>query len=147
MDEAGVREAFRRLGAVYGSISPTNNPTVDPARKIKARLFYLTEDGRSLSSIDQDVPFADTPTEVTGIGFIRRKETDRIGNTVRELQKEFADALTLGMRRNSIRPPAHSPRLTVMPMSAFGSPSLLQAPGSVWYEPPSSHIGQVTRTG
>jgi acetyl-CoA synthetase/acetyltransferase len=30
-DEAGVREAFRRLGAVYGSISPTNNPTADPA--------------------------------------------------------------------------------------------------------------------
>ena len=30
-DEPGVREAFRRLGAVCGSISPTNNPGPDPA--------------------------------------------------------------------------------------------------------------------
>src|SRR5688572_3510311 len=46
-----------------GATASAPPPTVDPARKIKARLFYLTEDGRSLSSIDQDVPFADTPTE------------------------------------------------------------------------------------
>ncbi|MEA3056619.1 MAG: 3-phosphoshikimate 1-carboxyvinyltransferase [Actinomycetota bacterium] len=31
--------------------------------------------------------FADSPTRITGIGFIRRKETDRIGNTVAELRK------------------------------------------------------------
>ena len=29
--------------------------------------------------------FADSPTTLTGIGFIRRKETDRLANTVREL--------------------------------------------------------------
>jgi 3-phosphoshikimate 1-carboxyvinyltransferase len=30
-------------------------------------------------------PFASTPTRVTGIGFIRKKETDRVGAVVREL--------------------------------------------------------------
>jgi 3-phosphoshikimate 1-carboxyvinyltransferase len=32
-------------------------------------------------------PFATSPTRVTGIGFIRRKETDRVGAVVRELSK------------------------------------------------------------
>jgi len=32
-------------------------------------------------------PFASTPTRVSGIGFIRRKETDRIGAVVNELRK------------------------------------------------------------
>ena len=38
-------------------------------------------------------PFADSPTRVTGIGFIRRKETDRVGATVRELQRLGIEAV------------------------------------------------------
>lgn len=37
-------------------------------------------------------PFADSPTRVTGIGFIRRKETDRVGAVVAELQRLGVDA-------------------------------------------------------
>ncbi|HEX2849280.1 MAG TPA: 3-phosphoshikimate 1-carboxyvinyltransferase [Acidimicrobiales bacterium] len=37
--------------------------------------------------------FADSPTRITGIGFIRGKETDRIGNLVRELQRCGIEAL------------------------------------------------------
>ncbi len=40
-DEAGVREAFRRLGAVYGSISPTDNPT--PSEPPLNAQFVLVE--------------------------------------------------------------------------------------------------------
>jgi 3-phosphoshikimate 1-carboxyvinyltransferase len=36
--------------------------------------------------------FADSPTRITGIGFIRRKETDRIAATVAELQRCGVDA-------------------------------------------------------
>ncbi|MGA8117539.1 MAG: 3-phosphoshikimate 1-carboxyvinyltransferase [Actinocatenispora sp.] len=36
--------------------------------------------------------FADSPTRVRGIGFIRRKETDRIGAVVAELQRAGIDA-------------------------------------------------------
>jgi 3-phosphoshikimate 1-carboxyvinyltransferase len=32
-------------------------------------------------------PFADSVTRITGIGFIRRKETDRVGNVVAELRR------------------------------------------------------------
>jgi acetyl-CoA synthetase len=41
-DEAGVREAFTRLGAVHGSISPTNNPSLDPA-PLNAQFEVLVE--------------------------------------------------------------------------------------------------------
>ena len=37
-------------------------------------------------------PFADSPTRVTGIGFIRRKETDRIAAVVAELRRLGIDA-------------------------------------------------------
>jgi 3-phosphoshikimate 1-carboxyvinyltransferase len=37
-------------------------------------------------------PFAASPTEVTGVGFIRGKETDRLGMTVRELRRCGVDA-------------------------------------------------------
>ena len=46
-------------------------------------------------------PFAEGPTTITGIGFIRRKETDRIGAVVRELRRlgieahEIADGLMI----------------------------------------------------
>jgi 3-phosphoshikimate 1-carboxyvinyltransferase len=36
--------------------------------------------------------FADSPTRVTGIGFIRGKETDRVGNVVAELRRLGIDA-------------------------------------------------------
>src|SRR5204863_9961052 len=36
--------------------------------------------------------FASTPTRVTGIGFIRAKESDRVGGVVRELRRLGVDA-------------------------------------------------------
>jgi 3-phosphoshikimate 1-carboxyvinyltransferase len=36
--------------------------------------------------------FADSPTRITGIGFIRGKETDRVGNVVAELRRAGIDA-------------------------------------------------------
>jgi 3-phosphoshikimate 1-carboxyvinyltransferase len=38
-------------------------------------------------------PFADSTTRITGIGFIRRKETDRVGNVVAELRRCGAVAI------------------------------------------------------
>jgi 3-phosphoshikimate 1-carboxyvinyltransferase len=53
-------------------------------------------------------PFADGPTTITGIGFIRHKETDRIGAVVTELQRCGIDAEELpdGLR---IHPGSPSP--------------------------------------
>jgi 3-phosphoshikimate 1-carboxyvinyltransferase len=66
----------------------------------------ITVHGRAADGIDVDmadwsdtVPtlaavasFADSPTRIRGIGFIRRKETDRIGSLVTELQRCGVDA-------------------------------------------------------
>jgi 3-phosphoshikimate 1-carboxyvinyltransferase len=40
-------------------------------------------------------PFADSPVEITGIGFIRRKESDRVGAVVAELRRCGVDATEL----------------------------------------------------
>ena len=49
---------------------------------IEADLADLSDTAQTLAAV---AVFADSPTTLTGIGFIRRKETDRLANTVREL--------------------------------------------------------------
>jgi 3-phosphoshikimate 1-carboxyvinyltransferase len=55
------------------------------------KLQGVEVDMADLSDVAQTLaviaPFASSPTRVTGIGFIRRKETDRIGAVVRELNQ------------------------------------------------------------
>ena len=53
-------------------------------RGVDADLSDLSDTAQTLAIV---APFADSPVGLTGIGFIRKKETDRIGNTVRELQR------------------------------------------------------------
>jgi len=50
----------------------------------------ISDTAQTLAAI---APFANGPTRVTGIGFIRAKETDRIGAVVAELQRMGIDAL------------------------------------------------------
>ncbi len=56
-----------------------------------AKLTGIVTDMSNLSDTAQTLaaiaPFADGVTRVTGIGFIRRKETDRVGAVVTELQR------------------------------------------------------------
>jgi 3-phosphoshikimate 1-carboxyvinyltransferase len=49
----------------------------------------ISDTAQTLAAI---APFAETPTTITGIGFIRAKETDRIGATVTELRRLGIDA-------------------------------------------------------
>jgi len=55
------------------------------------QLVGVDVDMAELSDVAQTLavvaPFARTPTRVTGIGFIRKKETDRVGAVVKELNK------------------------------------------------------------
>jgi 3-phosphoshikimate 1-carboxyvinyltransferase len=51
---------------------------------IEADMSNLSDTAQTLAAI---APFARGPTRVTGIGFIRRKETDRIGAVVKELRR------------------------------------------------------------
>ncbi len=61
-----------------------------------ARLRGVTVDMRDISDTAQTLaaiaPFADGPTTVTGIGFIRRKETDRLAAVVAQLRARGVEA-------------------------------------------------------
>jgi 3-phosphoshikimate 1-carboxyvinyltransferase len=53
-------------------------------RGIDVDMSDLSDTAQTLAAV---AVYADSPTRVTGIGFIRKKETDRVANTVRELQR------------------------------------------------------------
>lgn len=53
-------------------------------RGIDADLSQISDTAQTLAAV---AAFAEGPSRLTGIGFIRRKETDRIGNVVTELRR------------------------------------------------------------
>jgi 3-phosphoshikimate 1-carboxyvinyltransferase len=57
---------------------------------IEADLSQVSDIAQTLAVV---AAFADGPTRVTGIGFIREKETDRVGNVVAELRRAGVDAV------------------------------------------------------
>ena len=58
-------------------------------RGIEADLSQLSDTAQTLAAV---AAFADGPTRVTGIGFIRAKETDRVAAVVTELRRAGLDA-------------------------------------------------------
>jgi 3-phosphoshikimate 1-carboxyvinyltransferase len=58
-------------------------------RGIEADLSQMSDTAQTLAAV---AAFAEGPTRLTGIGFIRRKETDRIGDVVTELRRAGIDA-------------------------------------------------------
>ena len=60
-----------------------------PLRGVDADLTHLSDTAPTLAVV---AAFADSPTRATGIGFIRRKETDRIAAIVTELRRCGIDA-------------------------------------------------------
>jgi 3-phosphoshikimate 1-carboxyvinyltransferase len=59
-------------------------PSPGTLRGVEVNMADLSDVAQTLAVV---APFATSPTRVTGIGFIRRKETDRIGAVVRELTR------------------------------------------------------------
>jgi len=60
-----------------------------PLRGVEADMSDLSDVAQTLAVV---APFASSPTRVTGIGFIRRKETDRIRAVVQELGRLGVEA-------------------------------------------------------
>ena len=60
-----------------------------PLHGVRVDMADCSDTAQTLAAV---APFAEGPTEVTGIGFIRRKETDRIGAVVAELRRCGIDA-------------------------------------------------------
>lgn len=57
---------------------------------IDADMSAISDTAQTLAVV---ATFADGPTRITGIGFIRKKETDRVGAIVTELQRAGIDAV------------------------------------------------------
>jgi 3-phosphoshikimate 1-carboxyvinyltransferase len=62
---------------------------VRPLRGVEVDMRDLSDCAQTLAAV---AVFATSPTRVTGIGFIRRKETDRVGAMVGELRRVGIDA-------------------------------------------------------
>ena len=60
-----------------------------PLSGVEVDMSQISDTAQTLAVV---APFATSPTRVTGIGFIRRKETDRIRAVVTELQRAGVDA-------------------------------------------------------
>jgi len=69
------------------SITVTGTGTL---RGVEVDMVDISDTVQTLAAI---APLASSPTRITGVGFIRRKETDRIGHTVRELQRLGIEAV------------------------------------------------------
>ena len=61
-----------------------------PLHGIEIDMSDISDTAQTLAAI---APFAEGATRVTGIGFIRKKETDRVGAVVAELQRMGVDAI------------------------------------------------------
>ena len=84
-------DVLERMGATVRRSADAIEVEVGEARLrgISVDLGALSDTAQTLAAV---APFAEGPTEVTGIGFIRAKETDRIGAVVTELRRLGVDA-------------------------------------------------------
>ncbi len=81
---------LREMGAdVEQTAQRTTVRATGALRGIEADLSQISDTAQTLAVV---AAFADSPTRVRGIGFIRGKETDRIAAVVTELQRAGIDA-------------------------------------------------------
>ena len=88
--DLGFVDLLERMGAKVDRATDRTTVTgTGQLRGIEADLSQLSDVAQTLAVV---AAFADSPTRVTGIGFIRGKETDRIGNVVAELRRARLEA-------------------------------------------------------
>jgi hypothetical protein len=56
-------ERWLRSGEPTAAVAAPPAPSAEPARKIRATLFYVSEDGTRLVGVPREVPFAETPAD------------------------------------------------------------------------------------
>lgn len=88
--DVGFVDVLARMGAtVVGSPGAIEVTGPDRLHGVTVDLTELSDTAQTLAAV---APFADSSTTVSGIGFIRGKETDRIGAVVAELRRLGVDA-------------------------------------------------------
>jgi 3-phosphoshikimate 1-carboxyvinyltransferase len=83
--DLGFVDVLERMGA---SVERTDQATevhgTGQLHGVEVDMSQMSDTAPTLAVV---ASFADSPTRVTGVGFIRRKETDRIGHVVKELRR------------------------------------------------------------
>jgi 3-phosphoshikimate 1-carboxyvinyltransferase len=89
--DLGFVDLLARMGAhVEQTDDRTTVTGTGTLRGIEVDLSQLSDVAQTLAVV---AAFAEGPTRVTGIGFIRAKETDRVGKVVTELRRAGIDAV------------------------------------------------------
>ena len=92
-------DVLRQMGAEVDQ--DETSTTVTGTGQLHGGVFDFTHISDTAQTLAAIAPFADSPVSVTGIGFIRGKETDRVAAVVTELQRlgiraeEEADGFTV----------------------------------------------------
>ena len=83
--DLGFVRILERMGCrVRQTETETEVIGAEKLRGVEVDMANVSDTAQTLAAI---APFADSPTRVTGIGFIRKKETDRVGAVVAELTR------------------------------------------------------------
>jgi 3-phosphoshikimate 1-carboxyvinyltransferase len=83
-------DVLERMGCrVVRGADATTVEATGPLTGVDVDMADISDTAQTLAAV---AVFATGPTRVRGIGFIRAKETDRVGNVVRELQRCGIDA-------------------------------------------------------
>jgi len=78
-------DVLERMGCrVEGGDDATTVESTEALHGVDVDMSDISDTAQTLAAV---AVFADSPTRVRGIGFIRGKETDRIGDVVRELRR------------------------------------------------------------
>jgi 3-phosphoshikimate 1-carboxyvinyltransferase len=85
--DRGLVHILARMGCRVSEgedFTEVQGPADGELRGVEVDMADLSDVAQTLAVV---APFASTPTRVTGIGFIRKKETDRVGAVVQELRR------------------------------------------------------------
>ena len=86
-------EMLGDMGAEVAASDDAIEVAAPPDGRLRGGSFDLRDCSDATQTLAAVAAFADGTTRIDGIGFIRRKETDRVGNTVAELSKRGVDAV------------------------------------------------------
>jgi 3-phosphoshikimate 1-carboxyvinyltransferase len=82
-------DALERMGCTVNRSADATEVVGGPLHGIDADFEPISDTAQTIAAV---AAFAEGPTRITGIGFIRRKETDRIAAVVTELRRAGIDA-------------------------------------------------------
>ena len=89
--DVGFADVLGRMGAtVTRSADSLTVSTTGPLHGVDVNMSDISDTAQTLAAV---AVYADSPTRVRGIGFIRGKETDRVAAVVTELRRAGIDAI------------------------------------------------------